>query len=352
MQAQAEVERNRQTTRGQESVQHPSDLGGFFMSMDFYDYRHGGIGNTPPSSPHNPDNQIDPVRRVYNADRTSVDNQIAQKSTFAKIKLPIPGNLKDNFRIGWEDTALGGFAGIVSDIYQASGALINGDGTAAEEAAGTLVATAKAATTGVARQLINNSSIGNIFDLYTGTAINQNLTVLFRGPTLKSHRFSWRLIPKSPQESANIKKIIAILKRASHPTQYTAQSSSVLRYPSECLIQFISPKNDSSNFLYPLRPCVLENIHIDYSPFGSMSLHQGTFEPTAIDISLDFKETSYYTRESFDNAEEYGYDGFDTTSLTVAGTGSETTSLPPEPARTPTTPSAADIARHQLDGLY
>lgn len=316
--AQADVAARREETRGLASVQHPADLGSFYLSMDFYDYRAATGAST---SAHNPENSINPVQRLFNADRQSVDNQIQRKNTFAKIKLPIPSNLNDAYVANWEEGNLGGFAGIASDVYTAAGALMSGQAAAADEGTAGLARTViKAGVVGAARQLINNTTIGDIFDLYTGTAMNQNLAVLFRGPTLKTHQFKWRVSPRNAQESADIKKIIAILKRAAHATQISPAASSVLRYPSECLLMFNSA-GSNTKFLYPMRPCVLAQLDINHSPNGSLSLHQDTFDATIMDISCTFKETSYYTRESFDNELEYGYDGFNTADLTRGGEG-------------------------------
>ncbi len=316
--AQADVAARREETRGLASVQHPADLGSFYLSMDFYDYR-AAIGSS--RSDHNPENAIDPTRRIFNADRQSVDNQIQRKNTFAKIKLPIPANLNDTYRSTWEESNLGGFAGIAGDVYSAANALMSGQGEdSGAELAGLGARAVKSGVVGVTRQLITNTTIGDIYDLFTGTAMNQNLAVLFRGPTLKSHQFRWRVSPRNAKESADIKKIIAILKRAQHATQLSPLSSSVLRYPSECLLQFNSA-GSNTKFLYPMRPCVLEQLEINHSPNGSLSLHQETFDATILDISCTFKETSYYTRESFDNEAEYGYDGFNTADLTRGGEG-------------------------------
>jgi len=366
-QAQNVVENNR-AQAGLQMVQHPSDLGPFFLSMDFYDYR-AAFGQT--ASPHNSANNISPVRRLFNADRTSVDNQI-KKSSFAKIKLPIPANLSDNYRTQWEDIELGGFAGIASDIYATTGALINAGGLnenagggSGEEgeaggASGIILAALRGTAQGIGRQLINETTIGNIFDLATGTAVNQNLTVAFRGPTLKSHQFKWRLAPKTVEESNNIKKIIGIVKRAKHASQFASESTTILRYPSECLLMFVSASPNAKDFLYPMRPCVLVDFSINYAPNGGLSLHQGDgYNVTVVEISMTFKETSYYTRESFDNTLEYGYDGLNTADLMRAGSiqydeqgapplSSENPPVaPPTPAQTAQAPAAVATAARE-----
>ena len=78
----------------------PEDLGDFYFSMDFYDYRN----ITDRKSDVSEKSTLDPLRRLYNADKASVQNQISKPSSFARIKLPIPNNLKDVFKVNYEST--------------------------------------------------------------------------------------------------------------------------------------------------------------------------------------------------------------------------------------------------------
>lgn len=304
----------------------PEDIGEFYFSMDFYDYR--AIAGDR-SSPIAASRQVDPVRRLFNADRESIQNQIAKPSSFARIKLPIPLNLKDNFRINYENAELGGTVGAFSAIWEATKNLgvagsnmfqgISADeqlANASDMGAQGLLATGK----GIANYLTEKNvlfgaNVGGLWDLGTGTAVNPNLTVLFRGPTLKTHTFEWHLTPRTPRESENIRKIIAIIKRAMHPERLSNNTSAILRYPSECLIEFVGRQKDKQ-LLYPLRPAVVEGASFDYAPNNVLAFMQDTDDSGAINISITVQETSYYTRDSFDNAAEYGSDGYDTGNLT------------------------------------
>lgn len=329
-QAQSIIEEKKKN-RNPTSVHYPEDIGDFYVCIDFYKYRTAfGDNSSPVADP----SKTDMLRRLYNADKQSVNNQI-MKSTFARIKLPIPQGLVDSFAVNYATTELGGGIGALASGLAAAGSggqalagiasnlITGGDASVAAEseefkkfmnAAGT--GAARSTATGIGKYLTSKlgisgvESVAGLVDLVSGDAINPNITVLFRGPTLKSHNFSWHITPRSRQESANIQKIIGIVKRAMHPEQFDKGVSVLLKYPSECLIQFVG-KQGNKQFLYPLRPTVVESLSVNYAPSNVPSFFQDTHEVTSLDLNIRFQETSYYTRESFDDTSEYGSDGID-----------------------------------------
>lgn len=303
-------------------VLYPDDLGDYYFSLDFYEYR-TAFGST--SSPVSANSTLDPLRQLFNADTTSVNNAIAKPSSFAKIKLPIPPNLKDSFKVNYENTNYGATIGALAAVDSYANQVkekFNAENTIRNIDKDALVG-----VTGLARGAINYAAMNNAFfganpeglvDQLTGSAVNPNLTVLFRGPTLKTHQFQWTFTARTASESANIRKIKAIITRAMHPERLTSTTSAILRYPCECLIKFVGRIDDKS-FFYPLRPTVVEDASWDYAPLGQVSMFQGTDQATSITMSLSFQETSYYTRDSFDDGTQYGADGFQTSSLTKGG---------------------------------
>lgn len=296
----------------------PEDLGDFYFSMDFYDYRN----ITDRKSDVSEKSTLDPLRRLYNADKTSVQNQIAKPSSFARIKLPIPNNLKDVFKVNYESTQFGAAIGAGAALQSIGENVFDPSNTSGifsqfEEIGGEATA---AATRGVAgwvtsKGMFFNSNLSGLWDATSGVAVNPNLAILFRGPTLKSHQFEWTLTPRTKKESESLKTIKAIVTRAMHPERLSTETSAMLRFPSECLIQFIGRK-PNGQFLYPLRPTVVENASFDYASNGVVSFFQDTDETTSMRISISFQETSYYTRDSFDDQTQYGSDGFTTEDLT------------------------------------
>lgn len=331
-QAQQKIEEMKRR-RSVEAIKFPEDLGDFYLSLDFYDYRTAAGARKSPMT--NPDSAGGPIRRIANAERDSVNNQIAKPSTFAQIKLPLPTNLKDNFKINYENTALGGTIGALSAIGQAGADTVgvvsemlnlseaNNNAPSDTDIIGQFGQGALAAGKGIANYLTEKNvlfgaNIGGLWDLASGTAVNPNLAVLFRGPTLKTHTFEWHLTPRTKAESDAIQKIRAIITRAMHPERISPSTSAILRFPSECLIQFVGV-NSNRMFLYPLRPTVVEAASFDYAPNGIVSMFQDTHDVTAMNVSITFQETSYYTRDSFDNTNEFGADGFQTSALTQGG---------------------------------
>jgi hypothetical protein len=304
---QAKINQNVQT------VNYPDDLGDYYMSLDFYDYR-AAFG--PSSSATSSTSNLSALQKLYNADKTSVNNAINKPTSFARIKLPIPANLKDSFKVSYENTAFGGTIGAINDITTAGEHFSeNMLGDQLKEAG---TAAGKATLNYISKNALFGLDVGGVLDQITGNAVNPNLAVLFRGPTLKTHNFEWNFAARTASESANIRKIRSIINRAMSPSRLSAGTSALLRYPSECLIQFVGTVNNNS-FLYPLRPVIIEDASYDYAPLGQVSFFQKTEQVTSITLTLACQETSYYTRDSFDDGTQYGSDGFQTADLTKGG---------------------------------
>jgi hypothetical protein len=56
----------------------------------------------------------------------------------------------------------------------------------------------------------------------------------------------------------------------------------------------------SSEFLYRFKPCVIDNITVNYSPGSTPSFYRGTdAAPTAVTITISLKEIEYFTNKDF-----------------------------------------------------
>lgn len=294
------------------TVAFPSDLNDFFMSFQFYDYRTIGKLQTQGTDANR---NVEITRNLSNANKANISEAIkSSKDTFARIALPIPLNLVDQFSVAYQTTELGFVAGIAGEALQGAndtwdtlaGKLSSLNSDAENKTPPSSVGANPALAARFAAEGLT-PWIQNLADLSFGIAVNPNLAVLFKGPTLKQHSFTWRLAPRNKKESEDLRKIFAILKRAMHPRKQNETTTALLKYPSECLAQFHGTKN---NFLYPLRPVVVENVIINHAPNGTLSMFQDTHDVVAYDLTIQLQETSYYTRESFGEESEYGYDGF------------------------------------------
>jgi hypothetical protein len=92
-----------------------------------------------------------------------------------------------------------------------------------------------------------------------GLADNPFMTVALKGPEFKPHMFTWRLAPKSPEESRTIKKIIDTLKKMAYPELLTLGAGGFFKYP-----HIVWPKfqpDSVMDFTYKFKPCVITNLN-------------------------------------------------------------------------------------------
>jgi hypothetical protein len=311
----------------------PADLGSIFMSFQFYDYRNIQQSTYRAQNSAN-NNVVEAARAVGNANKQNVADAVkASKIQFGQISLPIPSSLADNFHVDYKNVSLGIQGAIGSKILQKalgnsgkdpvdhsslgdtiSSVFTSSANTNIANALGSLDSSTKTEAIVRAGIMGLGTEASAIFDISTGVATNPNIAILFAGPQLKQHTFSWRLSPRTPAESETLLKLIGIFKRAMHPSQLNSSTSAFLKFPSECLAQFHGPSNQ---FLYPLRPCVVEDFSVNYATNGAPAFHLDG-NVTTVEITVRLQETSYYTRESFDDSTEFGSDGLGSVSSGLA----------------------------------
>lgn len=208
------------------------------------------------------------------------------------INLPIPTGLQEQFGMQYADKALG-VAGFVENI---AGDIVKGGGTAAAfKAGGEKLGQQATSTQGIyyaGRTLAGLSdSVGSAVDKATGSILNPYQALVFQGINLRSHQFTYRFSPSSPEESAVLKKIVSELKIRMHPQL----DNMLYNFPDICDISF-GTKGDP----YFFKTCFLESMTVNYAPAGQPAFFAGTKQPTEIEISLTFKETTPVTREDFE----------------------------------------------------
>jgi hypothetical protein len=125
------------------------------------------------------------------------------------------------------------------------------------------------------------------------------LTVMFERPNLRTHNFSWKLTPRSQEESNSLLNIINAFKSAMLPGLVKNSGNVLLTYPYVLSISF---NNDVLNNMYRFKTSVIESFNIDYTASGSPSFFRATTKqqsPTTVSITLNLKEIEFNTREDF-----------------------------------------------------
>lgn len=248
-------------------------------------------------------------RRTLNA--PAVTQPISGDNT---IRLPLPNDLVDSQRVQYGDRQLGPTVGAILEnvVSRRTGptplpTLPNSAGDAAaaiselfsvqtlQGAAGGAVAGATGAALNRIQTQLPDVTAG--LSQYYGVGINPFMTVAFEVPSFKTHRFSWKLVPRDQVESNSIKNIIATIKKAMLPgvkNHGVIQNNLLFEYPDIVEI-FLTPNEYTYNF----KRCVVESFNVNYAPGNSPAFYRGSNAPVAVDIILELKEIEYWTKADY-----------------------------------------------------
>ena len=140
--------------------------------------------------------------------------------------------------------------------------------------------------------------------LYSGRAIDPNVTPLFRGIDLRDISLTWDLIPRSSADSDAAAKIVDFLRKSILPGVEGSSVDSVLSFPSAFGLAMVINGNDSVASLPVLKSSdgrdvnwVCTNFSTSYNN-GAPWSHFKNGEPTSISITMQFKEMQKQTRGS------------------------------------------------------
>ena len=120
----------------------------------------------------------------------------------------------------------------------------------------------------------------------TGTIMNPNMELLFKGPDLRSFSFTWKMSPRDQRESIEIAKIIRMFKQSMAPQKTEEQL--FLTAPSiyDLTLRVGKKRN---NFLPKMKTCALTDCSVNYTPDGSFMAYDND-SMVAYEMSLSFQE--------------------------------------------------------------
>jgi len=131
-------------------------------------------------------------------------------------------------------------------------------------------------------------------------ASNNFMEVMFGGVGFRKFSYTWKFSPKTPQESAEVDKIIRTFRFHMLPEKKKGTLGRYYVLPSEFDI-FYMFRGEENTWFNKISTCVLINADVNYSPNGYQTFrpHEGRngAPPTEIDFKLDFMETKLITKE-------------------------------------------------------
>jgi hypothetical protein len=144
----------------------------------------------------------------------------------------------------------------------------------------------------------------------TGKVTNPMIELIYGSPDLRSFQFEFMFYPRSEKEAYEVQRIIDRFRfhQAPELDKYeSGRQTGMLIPPSEFDIKFYYAGKQNPN-IPPIASCVLTNIQVNFAPRG-WSAYESLGEnapalgrtgmPTAIQMSLQFRETTYITKEDF-----------------------------------------------------
>lgn len=239
--------------------------------------------------------------------RLSLDNRKrieAEKRTVGHITLPIPDGVSDQNRVDFGNGTLNPLQ--VAGAETALKALLQGEG-AGQNAADVFK---QAVTDKNVREALSAIIAGSVFSINSnellartgGNVINNNLELLFKGPTLRPFNFSFNLSARDSSESRMIKKIIRAFKQSSAAQK--TPGGLFLHAPNTYKLQFINGKtNKTHEFLPRIKECALLGVTMNYMPENSYMTYDDT-SMVSYNMQLSFKELEPIFNDDYDREDQ------------------------------------------------
>ena len=132
-----------------------------------------------------------------------------------------------------------------------------------------------------------------------GNIVNNNLELLFKGPTLRPFTFQFNLSPRDSGEARQVQKIIRAFKQSSSVQKTTG--GIFLAAPNTYKLEFISGKTNKTHaFLPRIKECALLGVNMNYMPENSYMTYDDT-SMVAYNMQLAFQELEPIFNDDYDN---------------------------------------------------
>lgn len=228
--------------------------------------------------------------------------------TRGTVILPIPGGISDTNTVDWQNNELDFLETALADL---AGDVIEQGGPGLTENMDKASSTVQR-NTGEVKQFAANRFVKaatgvNRLTRQYGLVENNNLELLFKGPSLRSFSFTFRMSSREPGETEQIKKIIRFFKQG-----MTAKKSSgaiFLKSPNTFKIEYYTGIGEEKlhPYLNKFKECALTSCSINYTPDGNYAtFYDGSM--TSYEMSLQFTELEpLFDSDYGDDYNDIGY---------------------------------------------
>lgn len=238
------------------------------------------------------------------------------KNIVASVYLPMPQDITNNTGVEWgEDrmnslaaAALGGASNVAgsTDFLSATArAVLTGANNIKDVATSGNAQQATASFFGA--QAINSLTGQENIDPFaaitraTGSVLNQNQELLFRGVQLRSHGFNWTFTPRFKEEADQVKAIIKLFKSSMSAKKQGAVADGgkgvFIQSPDVFQLTYFSGSKKHP-FLNVFKTCALTSMNVSFTQSGTYATY-GDGTPVQIGMTLAFQELTPVYAEDY-----------------------------------------------------
>ena len=208
------------------------------------------------------------------------------------ITLPIPARIGDSNTVDWGSAPLNPLEEALAELAQGffDGG-VEGAGKSLDKKGKDIQGTTKSGDLSASIKSIFLGSAVNASAAKRayGSVINNNVEVLFNGPGLRSHSFSFLFYPRDPKEAIMVRQIIRAFKQSMSVKR--SESSLLLKPPHTFAIQYMTSGQKAHPYLTRFKECALTTCSVDYTPDGTYMTYGGDEKSmTAYSMGLTFSE--------------------------------------------------------------
>lgn len=232
------------------------------------------------------------------------------KKSLATILLPIPEGLNYSDTMDWGEQDIGAIGKILPSVAKGF------TDSNTDQIGQGLQTLAQNGLAGMLLKQLSEKSIGISGEALTqgiaGKILNPYKEQIFRGVNMRSFSFTWKLVPRSESEQIKIDNIIKALRYHALPNYsgtsafegeegntFNELSDRWLSVPRIFKLNWVyNNTNNEIKTLPRIKPCVLTNVSVNYTPDGVWATHYSSQlgpAPVAYNLQLDFKETEIIT---------------------------------------------------------
>ena len=243
------------------------------------------------------------IKAAFSKPNRMVIKRKPTRKSVASISMYMPAQVATTYGAQYTDTQMGIFTGDALNVYDnitSTGASQKSAIDSIQKIGTELLPTAL--TLMLQTTLGALPGLGGLREargLMTGEIISDRLELAFKGINKRQFQYTFKMIPKSAAEAAEIKDIITQFKKNMLP-EFAGGDTTGRRFvvPNTFTIQYMY-NGQQNSFLHKIGECVLENMTVSYGGDRYRTYTpQGDGAPVAeTTITLAFKEMDLVTRE-------------------------------------------------------